>query len=135
MLLRLICLLCACAGSVALQAGAPARPAITRAAAAPIMQFRNSFAKKEEEPPAPAPKRGSTRGGRSGKNFYDDEQDTVSRPDWIPNFVEQGENEDGQIVDLATEGAGLYVAFIPFLLLWFAYTNGVFSFGYANGNF
>jgi len=50
----------------------------------------------------------------------------------MPNFSENG-GEDG--VDLATEGAGLYVAFIPFLLFFLAYTNGLFSFGYEKGNF
>jgi hypothetical protein len=50
----------------------------------------------------------------------------------MPNLAENG-GETG--VDLATQGAGLYAAFIPFLLFFFAYTNGLFSFGYEKGNF
>ena len=46
-----------------------------------------------------------------------------------PDVAENGE------VDLAAIGQEYYVAFIPFLLFCFAYSNGVFSFGYENGNF
>ena len=37
--------------------------------------------------------------------------------------------------DLATQGLGLYAAFIPFLLFVLAYSNGFLGFGYSNGNF
>ena len=46
-----------------------------------------------------------------------------------PDVAENGE------VALAAIGQEYYVAFIPFLLFYFAYSNGVFSFGYENGNF
>ena len=63
-------------------------------------------------------------------DFYDDERDTVNRRDYMPNFVEQSEEND-----LATQGLGLYAAFIPFLLFVLAYSNGLLGFGYSNGNF
>ena len=63
-------------------------------------------------------------------DFYDDERDTVNRRDYMPNFVEQSEEND-----LATQGLGLYAAFIPFLLFCLAYSNGLLGFGYSNGNF
>merc|ERR1719409_2028531 len=53
-------------------------------------------------------------------DFYDDERDTVNRREFIPNFVEQSEENY-----LATQGLGLYAAFIPFLLFCLAYSNGL----------
>lgn len=44
-----------------------------------------------------------------------------------------GFTPDGR--DLANEGLSLYAAFIPFLLFFFAYSTGAFSFGYDTGNF
>ena len=82
---------------------------------------------------------GACRRGRQGRarderkkrsDFYDDERDTVNRRDYMPNFVEQSEEND-----LATQGLGLYAAFIPFLLFVLAYSNGLLGFGYSNGNF
>ena len=74
--------------------------------------------------------------------FYDDERDTVSRPAWKPpTFGEDdmtdaersGFTADGR--DLAAAGSEIYYAVIPFLLFAFLYSNGIFSFGYDNGNF
>ena len=105
-----------------------AQPALLRGAraGAPVMQF--NFGKKKEEPPAKKSKSGGFKFGGSG--FFDDEVDTVTRPEYVPNFVEQSEEND-----LATEGLVYYAAFIPILLFFFAYSNGIFSFGYSKGNF
>jgi hypothetical protein len=79
-------------------------------------------------------------------NFYDDEADTI--PDrfafWKADPAEDEESpeefmnnlgfaEGGR--DLATDGLLIYAAFIPFLLLVFAYSTGAFSFGYSTGNY
>ena len=80
-------------------------------------------------------------------SFYDDERDTVSKPLWdfnrdankevnlsdMSDAERSGFTADGR--DLASAGSEIYFAFIPFLLLAFAYSNGIFSFGYADGNF
>merc|ERR1719258_512421 len=80
-------------------------------------------------------------------SFYDDERDTVSKPLWdfnrdankevnlggMTDAERSGFTADGR--DLASAGSEIYFAFIPFLLLAFAYSNGIFSFGYADGNF
>lgn len=86
----------------------------------PSMQFFNP--KKDSVKPKPETK------VRRGM-IYDDEEDTVSRDYYKPNFVENGE------VDLANIGGPLYLAFIPFLLIVIAYSTGIFSFGYNQGNF
>jgi len=85
------------------------------------MQFFGK--KKEPEPVEKAPPK------RKGGFFYDDEIDTVTQEPWQPTYAENGE------VDLAAVGGVYYLAFIPFLLLFIAYSSGLFSFGYAKGNF
>ena len=44
-----------------------------------------------------------------------------------------GYTADGK--DLAAAGGEIYPALVPALLLFFLYSNGIFSFGYADGNF
>lgn len=76
-------------------------------------------------------------------SFFDDERDTVSKPMWKPPTVGEDDNmtdaersgftADGR--DLAAAGSEIYYALVPFLVLAFAYSNGIFSFGYENGNF
>jgi len=73
--------------------------------------------------------------------FFDDERDTVSKPAWRAPVVSDdmsdaeraGFGEGGR--DLSEVGSELYYAFIPFILFGIAYSNGIFSFGYENGNF
>merc|ERR1711920_3625 len=122
MLLASRALLLMCASCAALQLpNAPRTPMSCARASAPSMQL---FGKKKKEPEAPT--KASNR--RSGF-FYDDEVDTVTQQPWEPNFAENGE------VDLANVGGVYYLAFVPFLLLFIAYSSGIFSFGYAKGNF
>lgn len=112
-----------------------------RTMSSPAMQF---FGKKKE-PAAPPPpekpaspfakftsigKKGAPKPRKNLNAFYDDEKDTVGDQPWNPNVVEQSEDND-----LATQGAGLYVAFLPFLLFVIAFSTGGFSFGYDKGNF
>lgn len=95
----------------------PARPAalqIQRGSAAQ-MQFFNP--KKDGAKP------------KRNQAFYDDEYDSRGNKVWQPDFAENGER------DLATEGAGLYVAFVPFLLFGIAYLFGAVGSPYSNGNF
>ena len=74
-------------------------------------------------------------------SFFDDERDTVSKPMWKPPTINDdmtdaersGFTADGR--DLAAAGSEIYYAIVPFLLFAFLYSNGVFSFGYENGNF
>ena len=74
-------------------------------------------------------------------SFFDDERDPVSKPMWKPptqdddmtDAERSGFTQDGR--DLAAAGSEIYYAIVPFLLLAFAYSNGIFSFGYENGNF
>ena len=101
---------------------APRAPQGAARAAAPAMQFFNP--KKDGAKPG-----GPKRAGRRGGDFYDDEVDTVTQEPWQPKFVENGE------VDLANVGGEYYIFFIPVLLLFIAYSTGLFSFGYTNGNF
>ena len=75
--------------------------------------------------------------------FYDDERDTVSKPAWKPpswnddedmtDAERSGFTSDGR--DLAAAGSEIYYALVPFLFFAFLYSNGIFSFGYDNGNF
>ena len=75
--------------------------------------------------------------------FYDDERDTVSKPAWKPpswnddedmtDAERSGFTADGR--DLAAAGSEIYYAIVPFLFFAFLYSNGIFSFGYDNGNF
>ena len=44
-----------------------------------------------------------------------------------------GFTSDGR--DLAAAGSEIYYALVPFLFFAFLYSNGIFSFGYDNGNF
>merc|ERR1719203_98869 len=87
------------------------------------------WGKKDSEPKPPPKSVPKGKGGAFQGGIYDDEVDTVSRPPWQPQYAENGE------VDLAAVGGIYYVAFIPFLLFFFAYANGIFTFGYKNGNF
>merc|ERR1712113_403317 len=90
--------------------GAPLTPICRARLSAPSMQLFGK--KKKEEPPASVPKK---RGG--GGFFYDDEIDTVTQAPWEPTYAEHGE------VDLANVGGVYYLAFIPFLLLFIAYST------------
>ena len=98
---------------------APARPAAVQElrGAAVQMQFFNP--KKDAAKP---------KGGPKG-SFYDNEFDSRGNKVWSPDFAENGER------DLATEGAGLYVAFVPFLLFGLAYLAGFVGSPYSKGNF
>jgi len=78
----------------------------------------------------------------AGGDFYDDEKDSFASrlafwnadEDAALSSVERsGFSESGK--DLATDGLLLYAFFIPFLIAFFGYTSGVFSFGYKTGNF
>ena len=101
--------LAACAAAGFNTGAAPLRSALAPRAAIPSMQFFN-------------PK-------KDGRDVYDDEVDTTGNRGYQPNFVENGE------VDLANVGGELYLAFVPFLLFFFAYASGAFNFGYSQGNF
>ena len=116
----LACLLCSALGftSPRLVARAP------RTLASPTMQFGKFLGGNKQFTSANKDER------KKRSDFYDDERDTVNRRDYMPNFVEQSEEND-----LATQGLGLYAAFIPFLLFVLAYSNGLLGFGYSNGNF
>jgi hypothetical protein len=98
--------------------GAPG--SICRRCASPTMQFFNP--KKDAAPPKP-----SGRGGRRGGDFFDDERDTVSREPWMPEFVENGEE------DLATVGGVYYLALVPFVLFFISYVAGGISGPYSSG--
>ena len=117
----LACLLCSALGFT------PARPLVPARAPrtlAPTMQFGKFLGGNKQFTSANKDER------KKRSDFYDDERDTVNRRDYMPNFVEQSEEND-----LATQGLGLYAAFIPFLLFVLAYSNGLLGFGYSNGNF
>ena len=82
-----------------------------------------------------------------GGSVYDDEVDTVTQTPWEVLFAKKQEERadtmtdmeragytaDGK--DLAAAGGEIYLALVPALLLFFLYSNGIFSFGYADGNF
>ena len=118
----LACLLCSALGFT------PASPRLVPARAPRIapatMQFGKFLGGNKQFTSANKDER------KKRSDFYDDERDTVNRRDYMPNFVEQSEEND-----LATQGLGLYAAFIPFLLFVLAYSNGLLGFGYSNGNF
>ena len=98
---------------------APARPAVqVQRSATPSMQFFNP----KKDPPRDAK-------GRPKGEFFDDEFDSRGNKVWQPDFADNGER------DLATEGAGLYVAFVPFLLFALAYLGGAVGSPYGKGNF
>jgi hypothetical protein len=99
---------------------ASARPAAVQVhrSAAPSMQFFN---------PKKNPARDAK--GKPKGEFFDDEFDSRGNKVWQPDFADNGER------DLATEGAGLYVAFIPFLLFALAYLGGAVGSPYSKGNF
>lgn len=97
---------------------APRTVLVNARANAPTMQFFNPKDVKTKQPKK-----------RRGGMIYDDEVDTVSRGVWSPDTAENGE------VDLANVGGVYYLAFIPFLLFFLAYSSGIFSFGYDKGNF
>ena len=118
----LLCALVTLAEGFSLQAGVR-RPLVVSQGvtmAGPVMPWD----KKAKETAAPASK-----GKRGGGNFFDDEYDSRGQKNWEPNVVENGE------VDLAAVGGEYYLALVPFLAFCFAYANGIFSFGYSNGNF
>ena len=118
----LACLLCSALGfTPSPRLLAPARAPRTLA---PTMQFGKFLGGNKQFTSANNDER------KKRSDFYDDERDTVNRRDYMPNFVEQSEEND-----LATQGLGLYAAFIPFLLFCLAYSNGLLGFGYSNGNF
>lgn len=118
----LACLLCSALGfTPSPRLLAPARAPRTLA---PTMQFGKFLGGNKQFTSSNADER------KKRSDFYDDERDTVNRRDYMPNFVEQSEEND-----LATQGLGLYAAFIPFLLFVLAYSNGLLGFGYSNGNF
>ena len=116
----LVLALASVAAGFSMQQPVVRRPALAVRQSAPVMGW-NPFGKK----PALADEINKKKGG----TVYDDEVDTRGLKQWDPDVAENGE------VDLAAIGQEYYVAFIPFLLFCFAYSNGVFSFGYENGNF
>ena len=85
--------------------------------------------------------------GKFGGAVYDDEVDTVSQTPWEVLFARKQKEEPDTMTDmeragytadgrdLASAGGEIYLALVPALLLFFLYSNGVFSFGYADGNF
>ncbi|KAL1519184.1 hypothetical protein AB1Y20_003444 [Prymnesium parvum] len=114
--MRIFIVLAAVCGVTSFNVGAP--PVRTMrlrpASSSPSMQFFNP--KKD--------------GKKGAGEFFDDEKDTTGAVDgYTPNFAENGE------VDLANVGGSVYLAFVPFLLFFFAYSSGLFSFGYSQGNF
>lgn len=82
-----------------------------------------------------------------GGNIYDDEVDTVTQTPWEVLFAKKQEERADTMTDieragytaegkdLAAAGGEIYLALVPALLLFFLYSNGIFSFGYADGNF
>ena len=163
MLMRFVCSLALLSGAAALQvAGRPAALASARHAA-PTMQFgRGGGSTKEQIPKGWKKVPSNSRPGKFSylntktnqrydslpqQNVYDDEVDTYAsrfqfwKADDSPVGFEgemddldaQGFGEGGQ--DLANQGLGVYLAFVPFLLFFFAYSTGAFSFGYDTGNF
>ena len=129
----LACLLCSALGFTSPRL-APARA--TRALAPATMQFGKFLGGNKQFTSSNADER------KKRSDFYDDERDTVSKPAWKPpSFGEDdmtdaersGFTADGR--DLAAAGSEIYYAVIPFLLFAFLYSNGIFSFGYDNGNF
>ena len=118
----LACLLCSALGFTPSPRLLPSRAPRTPAPA--TMQFGKFLGGNKQFTSSNADER------KKRSDFYDDERDTVNRRDYMPNFVEQSEEND-----LATQGLGLYAAFIPFLLFVLAYSNGLLGFGYSNGNF
>lgn len=81
-----------------------------------------------------------------GAGLFDDDRDAREPAPWSKLWGAEEEEEyrleganaagfapDGS--DLANLGGGLYAALLPFLLLVIAYSTGLFSFGYENGNF
>ena len=113
--MRAFLLLVAACGVAGFNTGVTPRAALVRPrVAAPTMQFFN-------------PKK-DVRKKKDGTPFYDDEKPIANR-NYNPDYAENGE------VDLANVGGELYLAFVPFLLFFFAYSFGLFNFGYSNGNF